>query len=386
VNSLLVTTKRQCQHLLGRFCDGSHFDIIIAEDTDCFTTTGSVVFKFRKNAFSGALQWQAYESLQPAAVTTENRGQAAGPITGEVGGREWVTPDQIATLFELMQAPTTGACHFTMGTQGYVWRRSNILAERPQYEAWFRPWHNEVAKLSPEEQKKAAEHVIRNYISNTSYAMPATSGVAGYMDRYPRIPYGRPTSYTRKHPRLFAGSFAFVNNLDDLYKRELPGQWLAQRRAADSVDPRFLIAGSVFSTLTVNYNWRTAAHRDEGDFRAGFSAIAAFTGRGGKGWAGGEFILPEYRVAIRLEPTDLLFVSSHNLIHANGPLLGRDKDRLTVVAYFREGMLQLGCWEYERLRKTFVMMQGGITKGMWYSKAWADFLTENNMVDEDGLV
>jgi hypothetical protein len=116
--------------------------------------------------------------------------------------------------------------------------------------------------------------------------------------------------------------------------------------------------------------------------------MAAFTGPAGQAWRGAEFILPEYRVAIQLEPRDLLLVASHEAIHANAPLLGDDceNDRLTVVAYFREGMLALGSWEYELARRQFVKRLGGVVEGMWHSLEWAAFLAENRMVDEDGLV
>src|SRR5262249_24081161 len=152
-------------------------------------------------------------------------------------------------------------------------------------------WHTETIKLSPEDQKKAAEHLIRNFVSKTIYATPVVSGVAGYIDRDPRTPYGRATPYTEKHGNTFKLCFPFLRKLDAIFKRELPNRWRKQRQAADKIDPRFLIASTVFSTLTINHNWRTAAHRDAGDLGGGFSSIAAFTGPDGKGWRGGEFIL-----------------------------------------------------------------------------------------------
>ena len=120
-------------------------------------------------------------------------------------------------------------------------------------------------------------------------------------------------------------------------------------------------------------------------FTTGFSTIAAFTGPEQMGWKGGEFILPEYRIAIKLEPGDLLLVDSHSAIHANAPLVGSKNDRLTAVAYFREDMLELKSRRYEKLREQFVK-QHGVRRGMWRSRAWAEFLSHHNAFDEDGLV
>jgi Oxygenase domain of the 2OGFeDO superfamily len=376
---------------LGTFCDQSDYDILVTEDTVCYGPSApengndGIVFKLLKQPFTEGEQRLAYEALRAAAVETHNRGHAAGPIGGRLNGCEWVTPDQIEILLRLIGRDEAIFEKRGEETQGCGWKRSPVIAEWQKYDGWFDRWHNWIITLSPLEQRKAAEHVIRNYISSTTYAMPVMSGVAGYMDRYPRIPYGRATSYTEKHPYRFAKCSSYIRKLDAIFKRELPSRWKAQREAANIVDPRFLICGSVFSTLTVNYNWQTYAHRDGGDLSVGFSSLAGFTGPDGKGWRGGEFILPEYRIAVKLEPRDLLLVASHEAIHANAPLLGEDNDRLTVVAYFREKMLKLGSWEYEMLRKRFVTGQG-LWEGMWRSQAWADYLAEHNMVDEDGLV
>jgi hypothetical protein len=90
-------------------------------------------------------------------------------------------------------------------------------------------------------------------------------------------------------------------------------------------------------------------------------------------------------VAIKLEPRDLLLVDSHSAIHANAALIGGNNDRLTIIAYFREDMLRLKSWRYEKLREQFVK-ECGKRKGMWRSHAWATFLADHNAFDEDGLV
>ena len=202
-----------------------------------------------------------------------------------------------------------------MECRGYVWRRKQVEADHGEYHGWFERWLSAVIKQPPDARKREADYV-RTYISDTTYGGSAVSGIAGYFDRYPRIPYGRATQYTENHLQQYVKCFPFIRKLDAIFKRELPKRWQKQRDAANRIDPLFTICGSVFSTLTINHNWRSAAHRDAGDLKCGFSSISAFTGPDGKGWQGGELILPEYRVAIKLEPRDLLLVNSHECIHA----------------------------------------------------------------------
>jgi hypothetical protein len=421
---VIVKKKLDCDNLLGQFCDQSTYDELITENTDLYVeaidgtlTEENIIFKYRQGTFSEEEQALAYEGLREAAVESQNRGLAAGP-RGEFlgtkgrGGRDWVQTYHIEVLSWLLRPDNILVAEETLeqvinkwkgkdeaDTRGQVWLRSEVCKKYPEYHGWFEKWLAGLHNLPREEQRKEAEYVRSNYISDTNYAQSVMSGIAGYFDRYPRIPFGRATSYTEKQFELFVKCYPYVSKLDAVFKRELPSRWKQQRTAADKIDKRFTIDGSVYTTLTVNHNWRTAAHRDAGDFNEGFSNITAFTGPGGLGWKGGEFILPEYRVAIQLRPRDLLLVNNHAGIHANAPLIGEDNDRLTIVAYLREKMLNLKSWEYETLRKQFVEerrvdkshpmqrpLWNGVSPDMWASQEWADYLKKHNMKDEDGVV
>jgi hypothetical protein len=223
------------------------------------------------------------------------------------------------------------------------------------------------------------------------------SGIAGYFDRYPRIPYGRATSYTEKNLEKFALCYPYLRKLNQQFKELIPERWKAQRNEADKLDPRFLIDDTVFTTLTVNHNWRTACHRDAGDLTVGFSNICGVTGPEGKGWKGGQFILPEYRIAINLQPGDMLLVNNHAGIHGNDELIGEDNDRMTIVAYFREKMTDLKAWDYEQLRKQYIEerranrdhkyyrpLWNGVSPSMWEEEEWHDYMKKHNMQDPYG--
>jgi hypothetical protein len=418
---VIVRPKIDCEEVLGQFCDSRHYDLLITEDTDLYAQSldgelseENIIFKFRKQAFTAEEQALAYEGLRDAAVQSQNRGLAAGPRGERLhaegrGGRDWVTSYQIRVLEHLtrplnqlddsesledIERKYKGKKD-TDETRGQVWLRSKVLADYDEYDGWFDRWLLKVRAMSFRQQQfEAAEYVRTTYISDTNYAQSVMSGIAGYYDRYPRIPYGRPTHYTEKYPDKFAKCYPYIRKLDKVFKKELPERWRAQRNAADKLDKKFTIDGTVYTTLTVNHNWRTAAHRDAGDLNAGFSNITAFTGPENKGWQGAEFILPEYRVAIKLAPRDLLLVNNHGGIHANNPLKGDDNDRLTIVAYFREKMLELKSWDYENLRHQYVEerrknkehkcwfpLWNGVSPNMFQEQEWYDYLKLHNIED-----
>ena len=424
VQVIYADRKYDAEDRLGQFLDTSDFDVMVDQDTDLYgpsidgaKTEDNVIAKFRKNWFTAEEQQLAYDGLREAAVESQNRGMAAGP-RGEIlgasgrGGREWVTPYQMDVLAFLLRPlnqldssetlDTIKALHAGKkvdDTRGLVWKIARIREDKPEYYGWFDVWLNEVKDKTREEQMAEAQFVKDNYISETNYAQSVMSGVAGYFGRYPRIPWGRITSYTEKNPEAFAKSFPFLNKLDAGFRELLPERWAKQRAAADKLDPRFVIDKTVFTTLTVNHNWRTAAHYDAGDLDTGFSNLTAVTNQG-KGWKGGALILPQYRVAVNLRHGDLLLVANHTAIHGNLPLEGGEEDdRLSLVAYFREDMLQLKSFEYEQLRRQFVYensknknhpyyrpLFNGVYPGMWESKEWAEYLKAHDMVDEDGKV
>lgn len=416
-------SKYNADRLLGAFLDDRHYDDLITADADLYApsidgsmTENNIVAKFRKGVFSKEEQLNAYEGLRGAAVQSQNRGIAAGPrgdklSTNGRSGRDWVTQYQFDVL-DFLTRPDNAFVdpNETLETiaqrkhhsdkediNGFVWMTSKITENFGVYEGWFDRWTAGLHNKSKEMQKQEAE-LVKTCISKTNYAQSVMSGVAGFYDRYPRMPYGRPCSYNEKHPELFAKSFPYLNKLNEIFRKELPVRWKCQNDCAQKIDPRFRIADTCFTTLTVNHNWRSAAHLDAGDLGGGFSNISTVSSK--DGWGGGELICPEYRAAIKFEPGDLLLVANHTAIHGNAALdPDMDNDRLSIVAYFRENMLELKSWEYENLRRQFIeerkhnenhpewrKLWNGISPGLFESKEWYDYMNANGMKDPYGGV
>lgn len=405
-----------CEHLLGKFLDASHFDLLIGSDVDFYAPVNplkngsdeyDVLFKFRKGLFTPEEQLAAHAGLIGAAGMSQNRGLAAGPRLETLGAREWVT-DWQQTAFDILfeagqrlDGEDALALHIAAkdtwkaeeSPRGLVWVISRIAKEGHQYEGFFDRWLQTMLPLNLQQRKIEAEAFAAKYVSATNYANTVRSGIAGFFDRYPRIDWGRACSYNSQNPELFAKCYPYVRKLDALFKQFMPERYRNQLRAASKLDSRFRIANdTVFTTLTINKNFRTAAHRDAGDLKDGFSNLGVISA--GKEFKGGYLVLPEFRVAIDIRPGDLLLIDNHRAIHGNTPILPvnegdteDDIERMSIVAYFREKMLNLGSWEYEQARFEFIEerrlnknhpnwrpLWNGISPGWAKSQEWYDWL------------
>lgn len=422
VRTIVAKEKLDCENLLGKFLDESHFDEIIDEDcnffappncdlgdkgnctnNDCSTCElgideANVIFVLRKNFFTEEEQIGALEGLKGAAVQSQNRGIAAGPRGEKLQGRDWVFEyqleildyfsDPITNLFDIdiiqdiYDRYKSGQEKLDESTRGFVWLTSKTNAENFIFDEWV----EETKKLSKEDQIKEAERV-KKMISNTNYAMPVFSGVAGWMDRYPRIPYGRATAYTANNFEKFKLAYPLLQRLAKAFSEFLPKRYEFQNNCAKKIDPGFVVPETPFTTLTVNKSFRTAAHRDAGDLHEGFSNLTILTN--GKQYSGGMLVLPEFRVAVNIRPGDLLLINNHFGIHGNTPIVLEEEgaERYSLVCYFREKMLELGSKEYEDHRFNFIESRrlnkehplwrplwNGISPNWYESKEWGEYL------------
>lgn len=421
VKVIVADRKHDCSHLLGQFLDESHYDILVEEDCDVYmpancdiSTQAScelnrdcascskgtdelrIAFKFRKNYFSKELQDQAYMGLREAAVETQNRGIAAGPRGEKLGNREWVTEYEYDIVDYFLKPtenlfgedPIEEIRKRYAGKKPGVSNRSNVWSiERTKKENFnFEEWVEATKVKSRDEQVAAAKYVADKLICQTTYANSVFSGVAGWFDRYPRIPYGRATSYTEKNFEKFQMAYPFLQHLAKGFKELLPWRYNNQMTEAKKIDSRFLVPETPFTTITVNKTFRTAAHFDAGDLHTGLSNLLVLSNNGN--YKGGYLVAPEYRVAVNVRPGDLLLINNHEVLHGNTPmeLLDEEAERISIVCYFREKMLELGTKEYEDCRHDFVeqrknnkehpewrQLWNGVSPGMWESDEWYDY-------------
>jgi len=413
VKVIVAEQKHNCEHLLGKFVDESHYDHLIEEDTDVYMppqfgedpiSEKRIVLKFRKNYFSKEQQDAAYAGLREAAIRTENRGLASGIKDGIVAtseGREWVTNYQQEMMDALLKNRNSALDDEDVidlvrskyprevdkkmaggGGKNNVWVISRF---RGKFD--FEAWLDSIKPMNRQDRAKETEEVMK-MVSTTTYGTAVNSGIAGWFDRYPRIPYGRATSYTRDNFEKFQMSYPFLQTLAKGFKDLLPWRYNNQMEAANKLDPRFLVPGTPFTTVTVNKTFRTAAHYDAGDLNEGLSNLLVLSNDGN--FTGGYLIAPEYRVAVNVRPGDLLLINNHEVMHGNTPIVcAEGSERVSLVVYFREKMLELGSFEYEDTRYNFVESRrlnkehplwkhlwNGVSEGMWDSQEWYDYCEE----------
>ena len=407
--------------LLGKYVDNNSYDILVENDADfylpskAFTdstelTEDDVAFKFRKNVFTHDEQVGAFEGLFDAAVESNNRGMAAGPRAEQSGHRDWVTPYQTDVLDYYIkgQSKTIDGSdplddikkkheNVKYETRGEVWLRSKVEDAYGSYSTFFPTLMEELKEMDVDKASKVAKTVRDKFVSDTSYATPIWSGIAGFYGRYPRIPYGRATSYVDHNREKFEKSYPFARKLEAEFKRMMPVRWARQNAYAEKMDKKFLVGeDTTFTTITVNTttaerNARMACHRDAGSLNPGFSNLTVVT-KDGKGWKGGYLVAPEVRAAINVRPGDLLLIDNMRVIHGNTPIEAPDSGdqdfmRMSLVYYFREDMDGLGSWEYEKTRRNFVDHRrlnkehplwreywNGVSPKMWDDQEWYDYL------------
>jgi len=176
----------------------------------------------------------------------------------------------------------------------------------------------------------------------------AVSGVMGFMDRYSRMPYCRTTAFNMDHADLFNEAMPFIRTVDGLFAEHAPERYAAQLSVCDRTSKDFIIPGTVFTTITVNRNYPTRVHKDQGDLKEGFGVMTVFR----KGhYSGSHFVLPKYRVAFDMGNRDLLLADVHEW-HGNTDIVGDKKrfERISCVFYYREHMVSCGTAEQELAR------------------------------------
>jgi hypothetical protein len=177
-------------------------------------------------------------------------------------------------------------------------------------------------------------------LSNTLNAPPVRSSVAGYMDRYARIPYCRTTFLTADHDEKWGASLPMIQHVASLFQKHSPKRYAAQLEVAHKTHPSYVIKNTPFTTLTINGSVAGAYHRDKGDFAGGLGVISVF--REGN-YDGCYLGFPAYGVAADLQDGDVILFDPHE-VHGNTPFVAegeahKDYERISIVYYFREKML-----------------------------------------------
>ena len=186
--------------------------------------------------------------------------------------------------------------------------------------------------------EKNARHLTTSGQSEGQYI---ASNIAGYFDRPLREHRGilgtivacRTTAFTLKNKELWIKGLAFIQKCSKLYKKYANRYYKTQKNEWDHINKSLKIPKSVFTTVTSNYNWRTACHCDSGDYSGGLGNLIVV----GNNFTGGYLGFPQFKVLIKIQPGDFLLMDVHQW-HCNTKIKLNGGFRLSFVMYIRSDM------------------------------------------------
>ena len=306
VREIIVEKKMsddKVSKLEGKYLSDKYFDTIIKNDTDIFYFNDNkkiLLAKFRKNVLPKKECRKVIDNLKEAAKKEhDNRGAAAGRLD---------------------------------------------FNKLPDY-------------IDKNKVKKQSRYVIRGYYSKKKggyveqiIGNKAKSNIIGYYDKPDRnlgqgAPLCRLTSFNEKNLEKFNNVIPFIESVDNQFKKLVPIEYKKQHKRAHQT--KFVIKDTAFSTLTINHNWRTALHKDTGDFKDGFGNLVVC--EEGK-YSGGYTGFPQFGVAFDVREGDFLAMDVHEW-HCNTKIKGKRKknkdgkmeddfSRLSLVCYLRDKMIR----------------------------------------------
>jgi hypothetical protein len=267
--------------------------------------------------------------------------------------------------------------------------KNNHMRERL---SWFENWLN-TTWAQAEDKKEAAIQCKKKFVSIAVRANKVYSVVVGTLDRTSRNPYGRYTNPVRQRPEDFARQRPFYNEVNDKLKEAMPEKWsFLNERFQKVANPAYNLFGTCFTSVTVNWNYRTAYHLDGNNCEGGTAVLSSInTGT----YEGFGLVFPELRLAFHLGTGDFLAGDNQGMIHGQMPMTNASPDAESIwfVFYSREQIPMLESLENETCRKNFLAYAAehhrsncvgkqldkwnGIWPGMWSSPEWQIYKAEH---------
>jgi len=270
-----------------------------------------LLLKFRKNPISKSLLQIGWDSYRDLAKASRGRGASAGPIDATsdywkkrnlVGAKKWST--------------------------GYLNPTGNTL--KAQYEELSEEALQEACHINGIPYEDDIEALIQSLvqkgggISKMKVNNQVASNPIGFYEagkNFADLPC-RLTHFTRTNYDKYNQGLPFIQKIDSLFKQLVPEAHQNQWDRA-SLKPHLKIPETSFSTVTINRNFRTALHRDAGDFKGGFGNLTVIE-QGS--YHGGYTVFPQFGIGIDLRNHDFVAMDVHQW-HANTPLYETEDDK-----------------------------------------------------------
>ena len=201
-----------------------------------------------------------------------------------------------------------------------------------------------VLKVMNPERCKSKIMFKNGKITNYSVCNKVNSMIVGYYDKpilkkYKKmVKKGRETAFTLNKSHEWNGSLPFIEYADYIFEKVHPEQYKKQKEFIKDIDEEFMIGNTIFTTVTINYNFRTATHKDTGNLE---DAYSVFTVCEQGEWKGCYLGYPQYGICLNVREGDFVLMNPH-LHHSNTEFkdTGEDFSRKSFVMYARKGFLK----------------------------------------------
>ena len=270
----------------GMYFDGKDYTIF-DEDVDVYAMIDGkkkLLAKLRKEAIDPERIKLGWEAFWIAAGPSRNRGAAAGPIDPESKYWKQRSPKNIS--------------------------------------GW------------------AANETVRGKTSKMQVNDNVFSSVLGYFNASPfmQLPCWI-TSYTMRYWKYYKHGLPFIHAIDQCFKSLVPDKYALQRKAAEKMT-MVHIKDTAFSSVTINRNFRTALHKDDGDFKDGYGNLSVIE-RGS--YHGGYTLMPEFGIGFNVRTGDFLAMDVHQW-HCNTELYetAEDKEKNKGLPRIHKDSLETG--------------------------------------------
>jgi len=323
VKKLVVSKIMSDEEIASR--EGTWFDEkdiklpIINSDADVYRLDDEgneiLLLKFRKRVISDKLIQTGWDSYKDLAKASRGRGASAGPINPDsdywkkrtlVKTSKWSTsylnPKGRELDKELSQLDSDALFQYAISEE--------ILTEK-----------NEL----PYEDLKMLIIKKKNGISKMKVNNQVASNPIGYYESSKNLGSDLPcrlTHFTRTNFEKYNEGLKFIQRIDKIFKKLIPDAHQRQLERADT-KPHLKIPKTCFSTVTINRNFRTALHRDAGDFKGGFGNLTVI--ERGK-YHGGYTLFPQYGIGINIRNNNFCAMDVHQW-HSNTPIYETEEDK-----------------------------------------------------------
>ena len=284
----------------GLFYDILHYDTIISTNLHGVYPNGKTLFRFIKGAIPKENRKKYKDIIKPIAkAKTKNRGQATGPCQVE---------------------------KFPKNAVALCNRKGEVYTDgKDRYSVHYKDKEGKIIG-------RCQSNIVR-------------SGVAGYFDAVAGMPC-RQVGWSRDNLEKHDILSELARDIESNHKNYEEESYLYHKEQAN-LNPSYLFTDSIYSTMTLNYDFRTANHTDYGDLDNGLSTLTIFEELEDN-YTGLYLGLPEYKIAFDLRDGDTLIFNAHEF-HANtegepltdklpiDDLTGKNFcGRMSVVCYLRD--------------------------------------------------